>query len=109
MNSNSASRATRYRSQPTYEGLKLAAVLNGVGASALCSQPTYEGLKRSRWRRCWPWLWRSQPTYEGLKPIRMNRLESLKISSQPTYEGLKLRDDRAAKQPVGVPSLPMRD
>ena len=100
-----------YRSQPTYEGLKLI-MKRGKYAIGTRSQPTYEGLKQLE--RCLASTMLpacSQPTYEGLKLLFQNSVllsflpfpaylwgietlifgeeEEHDSCSQPTYEGLK--------------------
>ena len=77
-----------YRSQTTYEELKLAFKIASSVRS--CSQTTYEELKPQDAAGGPTTTWGSQTTYEELKPESFTNTEPLKWRSQTTYEELKL-------------------
>ena len=97
--------------QPTYEGLKLRLVEDGIifwvwfsaylwGIETFTKpnlpisldrdfQPTYEGLKLALNVLRWGTGGNFQPTYEGLKPELAYKQIIKDVYFQPTYEGLK--------------------
>ena len=75
-----------YRSQPTYEELKLI-FEHGINQRKVGSQPTYEELKLDR------------------KVFSSDEI----VSSQPTYEELKHSPIRFSSSTISVLSLPMRN
>ncbi len=78
-----------FRSEPTYEGLKLPAVV-GRNLRPHRSEPTYEGLKHEPLDPPLGIVHGSEPTYEGLKrPAGRTCSSCLRARSEPTYEGLK--------------------